>query len=150
MYFVVMWRGWHFLGMVDLRVIFSVTNWCIGCGCGYPCSKVPKSVFSFIYRVIACENSRPSSLPAEWRFARRHSAGSEEGRLFSQANRVKAGVNVKAVFTSLNTAFLPISRSRFKRRQIPMLFTLSTIWRFCVNFWVIFRCFGKERFFLKG
>ena len=28
----------------------------------------------------------------------------------------KAGVHVKAVFTSLNTAFLPISRSRFKRR----------------------------------
>ena len=63
---------------------------------------------------------------------------------------VKAGVNVKAVFTSLNTAFLPISRSRFKRRQIPMLITLSTTWQFCVNFWVIFRCFGKERFFLKG
>ena len=62
----------------------------------------------------------------------------------------KAGVNVKAVFASLNTAFLPISRSRFKRRQIPMLITLSTIWQFCVNFWVIFRCFGKERFFLKG
>ena len=62
----------------------------------------------------------------------------------------KAGVHVKAVFTSLNTAFLPISRSRFKRRQIPMLITLSTIWQFCVNFWVIFRCFGKERFFLKG
>ena len=59
---------------------------------------------------------------------------------------VKAGVNVKAVITSLNTAFLPISRSRFKRRQIPMLKTLSTIWQFCVNF----RCFGKERFFLKG
>ena len=44
---------------------------------------------------------------------------------------LKAGVNVKAVFTSLNIA-------------------LSTIWQFCVNFWVIFRCFGKERFFLKG
>ena len=28
---------------------------------------------------------------------------------------VKAGVHVKAVLTSLNTAFLPISRSRFKR-----------------------------------
>ena len=27
----------------------------------------------------------------------------------------KAGVNVKAVLRSLNTAFLPISRSRFKR-----------------------------------
>ena len=29
---------------------------------------------------------------------------------------VKAGVNVKAALTSLNTAFLPISRSHFKRR----------------------------------
>ena len=29
---------------------------------------------------------------------------------------IKAGVNVKAVLTSLNTAFLPISRSRFKQR----------------------------------
>ena len=69
---------------------------------------------------------------------------------WKQNTSIKAGVNVKAVFTSLNTAFLPISRSRFKRRQIPMLKTLSTIWQFCVNFWVIFRCFGKERFFLKG
>ena len=41
---------------------------------------------STIHYSIACENSRPSSLPAEWRFAKRHSAGSEEGRLFSQAN----------------------------------------------------------------
>ena len=30
-------------------------------------------------------------------------------------DRLKAGVNVNAVLTSLNTAFLPISRSRFKR-----------------------------------
>ena len=42
-------------------------------------------LFSFSPGPLACENSRPSSLPAEWRFARRHSAGSEEGRLFSQA-----------------------------------------------------------------
>ena len=28
----------------------------------------------------------------------------------------KAGVNVKAALTSLNTAFLPIARSHFKRR----------------------------------
>ena len=66
--------------------------------------------------------------------------------LVTSVTHLKAGVNVKAVFTSLNTAFLPISRSRFKRRQIPSLITLSTIWRFCVNFWVIFRCFGKEIF----
>ena len=60
---------------------------------------------------------------------------------------IKAGVNVKAVFTSPNTAFLPISRSRFKRRQIPMLITLSTIWQFCVNFWVIFRLFWEGEIF---
>ena len=29
---------------------------------------------------------------------------------------IKAGVHLKAVLTSLNTAFLPISRSRFKQR----------------------------------
>ena len=29
---------------------------------------------------------------------------------------IKAGVHVKAVLTSLNAAFLPISRSRFKQR----------------------------------
>ena len=34
----------------------------------------------------------------------------------SYIHNIKAGVHVKAVFTSLNTAFLPISRSRFKRR----------------------------------
>ena len=50
----------------------------------------------------------------------------ENGSLLAETNRsfplplalpeVKAGVHVKAVLTSLNTAFLPISRSRFKRR----------------------------------
>ena len=34
---------------------------------------------------------------------------------FSDNDRFKAGVHVKAVLTSLNTAFLPISRSRFKQ-----------------------------------
>ena len=49
-------------------------------------------------------------------------------RIFSVLSilSIKAGVNVKAVFTSLNTAFLPISRSR----QIPSLITLSTICSF--------------------
>ena len=39
------------------------------------------------FELLACESSHPSSLPPEWRFTRRkrHSAGSEEGRLFSQA-----------------------------------------------------------------
>ena len=54
---------------------------------------------------------------------------------------------MKAVFTSLNTAFLPISRSRFKRRQIPMLITLSTIWQFCVNFLGDFKVFWERDIF---
>ena len=62
---------------------------------------------------------------------------------------LKAGVNVKAVFTSLNTAFLPISRSRFMRRQIPSLIALSTIWQFCVNFWVFLGVLGKRDIFSK-
>ena len=56
--------------------------------------------------------------------------------------KVKVGVNVKA--------FPPISRSRFKRHLISLLISLTTIWRFCVNFWVIFGHFGKEILFLKG
>ena len=50
----------------------------------------------------------------------------ENGSLLAETNRsfplplalpeVKAGVHVKAVLTSLNTAFLPISLSPFKRR----------------------------------
>ena len=36
--------------------------------------------------------------------------------VFIQMSSIKAGVNVKAALTSLNTAFLPISRSHFKRR----------------------------------
>ena len=61
--------------------------------------EVPRSVHLFCnglphivncYVLVACENSRPSSLPARMAFrdllAKRHSVGSEEGRLFSQAN----------------------------------------------------------------
>ena len=40
-------------------------------------------------KLIACENSRPSSPPARVAFrAKRHSGGSEEGRLFSQASKL--------------------------------------------------------------
>ena len=51
-----------------------------------------------------------------------------------------AGVNVKTVLTSLNTAFLPISRSRFKQRKSLWLFHLTTLWRsvlckFLGDFW---------------
>ena len=45
------------------------------------------------------------------------------------SSEIKAGVHLKAVLTSLNTAFLPISRSRFKRRQISLLIPLTTVWR---------------------
>ena len=68
---------------------------------------------------------------------------------------------MKAVLTSLNTAFLPISRSRFKERetslliapasdllalqwlvflllpvtQASLLISVTTVWQCCVNFW---------------
>ena len=35
---------------------------------------------------------------------------------FQPRPQIKAGVHLKAVLTSLNKAFLPISRSRFKQR----------------------------------
>ena len=57
---------------------------------------------------------------------------------------------MKAVLTSLKTAFLSISRSRYKQRQISMVISLTNVWRFCANFWVIFGHFGKEIFLLKG
>ena len=49
----------------------------------------------FSYKPLACENSRPSSLPARVAFREKDTsfsrnatqAGSEEGRLFSQANK---------------------------------------------------------------
>ena len=66
------------------------------------------------------------------------------------ANVLKAGFHQKAVFTSLNLAFVPISRSRFKQRQIPSLRTFTNVLRFCVNFWAIFEHFVNEIFFLKG
>ena len=39
---------------------------------------------------------------------------------------------------------LTISRSRFKQREISLLISLTPVWRFCVNFWVIFGHFGKR------
>ena len=69
---------------------------------------------------------------------------------FSVNDRFKAGFHLKAVFTSLNVAFVPISHSRFKQRQIPPLRTFINVLRFCVNFWVISGHFVNEIFFLKG
>ena len=58
-----------------------------------------------------------------------------------------SGVNVKAVLASFNMAFLQISRSCFKERQIrPLLISLTNVLRFCVNFWVIFGNFEKDIF----
>ena len=45
-----------------------------------------------------------------------------------------AGFHLKAVLTSLNMAFVAISRSRFKQRQIPPFRTLTNVLRFCENF----------------
>ena len=44
---------------------------------------------------------------------------------------LKAGFHSQAVFTSLNVAFVPISRSRFKQRQIPPLRTFTNVLWFC-------------------
>ena len=68
---------------------------------------------------------------------------------FGGNNRFNAEVHVKAVLTSLNTALLPISRSRFKRRWISLFISLTFGWRFCENFWVSFGHFGKFFFFSK-
>ena len=65
---------------------------------------------------------------------------------------VKAGVNVKGVLRSLNTAFLPISLSRFKRQATLNLSAylinhcLAVLCKFLGDFWA----FGKEILFLKG
>ena len=57
----------------------------------------------------------------------------------STMHYLKARVHVKAVLTSFNTAFLPISQSRFKRHLISLLISLTTVWRFCVKFWAFWR-----------
>ena len=57
------------------------------------------------------------------------------------------GFHLKAVFTSLNLAFVPISRSRFKQHEIATLRTFTNVLRFCVNFEVIFGHFVNEMFF---
>ena len=51
-----------------------------------------------------------------------------------QMLKVKARLHLKAVFTSLNVAFVPISRSHFKQSQIPPLRTFTNVSWFCVNF----------------
>ena len=56
---------------------------------------------------------------------------------------IKAGFYLRAFLRSLNVAFVP--RSRFKQRQIPPLRTFNNALRFCVNFWVILRHFGKKK-----
>ena len=64
---------------------------------------------------------------------------------FSVNDRFKAWFHLKVVFTSLNVAFVPISRSRFKQRQIPPLRTFTNVLKFCVNFWVIFGHFANMK-----
>ena len=64
-----------------LGVFKRENNECIRNGEKTNLHKIKNVVFYFFYFALACENSRPFSLPA--RNATR--AGSEEGRLFSQA-----------------------------------------------------------------
>ena len=62
----------------------------------------------------------------------------------------KGGVSPEeTVLTSLNMAFVPISCSRVKQLQIPLLKTLTSVLQFCVNLWVILGHFGKEIIFLN-
>ena len=61
-------------------------------------------------------------------------------------HRLKAEVQVKTVMTSLNTAFLPISRSRFKLNLYAHF--INHCWQFCVNFWAFLErdiFFSKDR-----
>ena len=51
---------------------------------------------------------------------------------------------MEAVLTSVNTPFLPVSRSHLKA-----ILTLSAYWRFCLNFSVILGHFGKEISFIS-
>ena len=52
---------------------------------------------------------------------------------------------MNAVLTSLNTASAPISRSRFKQRQVPLLISLITVWRFFTFLDIL----GRDIFFSK-
>ena len=75
-------------------------------------------------------------------------------KLFKPFNRdwaplIKAGFHLKAVFMSLNVAFVSISRSRFKQCQIAPLRTFTNVLGFCVNFWMIFGHSVNEIFFSK-
>ena len=47
-----------------------------------------RKMYKITTNIIACENSRPSSLPARVAFHATR-AGSEEGRLFSQATNIR-------------------------------------------------------------
>ena len=77
-------------------------------------------------------------LPQSTLFAETQGGAGRSDAIFSCTkygqNYLKAGLTLKAVLTSVNTAFLPRSRSPFKQRQIPMPISLTTVWRFCVNF----------------
>ena len=45
---------------------------------------------------------------------------------------------MKAVLMLFNIVFMPMSRSRFKQRQIPLLISITYVLRFYVNFkWLL-------------
>ena len=61
--------------------------------------------------------------------------------------RVKAGVHLNAVFSSLNIHLMLITRSRFKQSKIPKLITRSYVVGYFVNFLMIFWLYlGRENF----
>ena len=63
--------------------------------------------------------------------------------------QLRRGYTWRLFWRRLTRPFWPISRSRFKQRWISLLIPIPTVWRFCVNFWVIFGHYGKGIFFLK-
>ena len=62
---------------------------------------------------------------------------------------LKAGVNLKAVFTALKIGLMEISRSHFKQYKNPPLISQTNVLGCFVNFLVIFRYIWEETVFLK-
>ena len=56
---------------------------------------------------------------------------------------------MNAALTSLNTAFLPISRSHIKRRLISLLISLTTVWWVLCKFLGDFLAFWERDIFFS-
>ena len=64
--------------------------------------------------------------------------------------QIKRGVNLNAVFLSLDMVLMKISRSRFKQSKNSMLIPWIYVVGCFVNFWVIFGYIWEEIVFLEG